>query len=207
LKAEHESADHYEHWLWTKASLDTTCSELDALRLVAGQYDEMVAQLQVKLAESESQAEKWKNSVGRMTDLLYEAERKVKEMEEKVVQVRQQAQDEEKKEDMRKQVREQQLQIEAYEGEINYFHVEIERQSQQLADMQANLVEREISLGQTREVAQKQAAQLEQIKKLAGSRIRQLEKELAETQQKLKDLSVWLERRRRRGESLEPPKA
>jgi chromosome segregation ATPase len=111
LKAEHESADHYEHWLWTKASLDTTCSELDALRLVAGQYDEMIAQLQGKLAESESQAEKWKNSVGRMTDLLYEAERKVKEMEEKVVQVRQQAQDDEKKEEMRKQVREQQLQI------------------------------------------------------------------------------------------------
>jgi len=38
---------------------------------------------------------------------------------------------------------------------------------------------------------------------LAGKRIRDLENELAETKQKLKDLSVWLERRQRRGENLE----
>jgi hypothetical protein len=35
---------------------------------------------------------------------------------------------------------------------------------------------------------------------MAGKRIRALEEELAETQLKLKDLSVWLERRQKRGD-------
>ena len=202
-QSEAEVQEYHDQWLWTKASLDTTCSELDALRQTANQYEEMIQEQQDRIAEQEKTVESWKNSMGRMTNLLYEAENKAKEFEKAIERVKKEAELDVEKEALQGEVRKQQLQIEAYEAEVTHIHEEIEKQSRRLAEMQANLIEREITLRQTNETAQKQAAQLDQLKLLAGKRIRDLENELAETKQKLKDLSVWLERRQRRGENLE----
>jgi chromosome segregation ATPase len=202
-QSEAEVQEYHDQWLWTKASLDTTCSELDALRQTANQYEEMIQEQQDRIAEQEKTVESWKNSMGRMTNLLYEAENKAKEFEKAIERVKKETELDVEKEALQGEVRKQQLQIEAYEAEVTHIHEEIEKQSRRLAEMQANLIEREITLRQTNETAQKQAAQLDQLKLLAGKRIRDLENELAETKQKLKDLSVWLERRQRRGENLE----
>lgn len=196
---EAEAQEYHDQWLWTKASLDTTCSELDAMRQTAAQYEEIIQEQQDQIAEQEKTVESWKNSMGRMTNLLFEAENKAKEFEKAVERVKKEAESDTEKEALQSEVRKQQLQIEAYEAEVTHIHEEIDKQSRRLAEMQANLIEREITLRQVNETAQKQAAQLDQIKRLAGKRIRDLESELAETKQKLKDLSVWLERRQRRG--------
>jgi chromosome segregation ATPase len=205
-QAEMEAQVYHEQWLWTKASLDTTCSELDDIRQSAGEYEENLRQLQEQIREQEITVENWKNSVGRMTNLLYEAENKAKELEKAADQVRIDAVGDEQKERLEGEIRKQQLQIEAYEAEVTYIHEEIEKQSRHLAEMQATLIEREISLNKSQETAERQAVQLEHVKRMAGKRIRGLEAELAQTQQKLKDLSVWLERRQRRGENLEEGK-
>jgi chromosome segregation ATPase len=199
-QAERETQEYLEQWLWTKASLDTTCSELDVLRESVGQSDEKIRQMQEKIAEQEAKVENWKNSVGRMTNLLYEAEEKAKTLEKAFEEVKEKAADSEEKNILQGQVRMQQAQIEAYEAEVNHIQDEIERQSQNLAEMRATLIEREISLNQTKETADRQGAELEHIKRMASKRIRSLEAELAETKHKLKDLSVWLERRNRREE-------
>ena len=197
-KAEREAQEYHEHWLWTKASLDTTCSELDQLRESIGQYDEKIQALQNKVVEQEGVVEDWKNSVGRMTNLLYEAEEKSKGLEKALEEAREKSADSEDKEILQGQVRMQQAQIEAFEAEVNHIQDEIERQSQSLAEMRATLIEREIALNQTQEAAEKQAAHLEHIKRMASKRIRSLEAELAGTKQKLSDLSAWMERRNRR---------
>lgn len=204
-KAEREMQDYHEQWLWTKASLDTAYSELDALRLSVDQYEEKIQILNDKLTEQAVNIEHWKTNVGRMTNLLFEAQSRAKTLEEAAQQSKGQAVQEEHMGALQNEIRKQQHQIEAYEAEVTHIHEEIEKQRQRLAENQANLVEREIALAQARETAVRQAAQLEQIKRLAGKRIQNLETELNETRQKLKDLSIWLERRQRRGEKLEPP--
>lgn len=199
-QAERETQEYLEQWLWTKASLDATCSELDGLRETAGQYEEKIRQMQEKISEQETTVENWKNSVGRMTNLLYEAEEKAKTLEKAFEEAREKVADSKEKEILLGQVRMQQAQIEAYEAEVNYIQDEIERQSQNLAEMRATLIEREIALNQTRETADRQGAELEHIKRMASKRIRSLEAELAEAKQKLKDLLALLERKKRREE-------
>ncbi|MFZ0548579.1 MAG: polymer-forming cytoskeletal protein [Candidatus Promineifilaceae bacterium] len=200
-QAEADAQEYHDQWLWTKASLETTCSELDDFRQLANQYEEMIHQLQERIDDQESTVETWKNNMGRMTTLLYEAENKVKELELAVEEAKKAAAEDTEKEALNSEIRKQRLQIEAYEAEVTHIHGEIEKQSQRLADMQANLIERDITLRQANEAAEKQAAQVEQVKRLASKRIRDLEAELSKTQRKLKDLSVWLERRQKRGEN------
>jgi chromosome segregation ATPase len=180
---------------------------LDDIRQSSGEYEENLRQLQEQIREQAITVENWKNSVGRMTNLLYEAENKAKELEKAADQARIDVAGDERKERQEGEIRKQHLQIEAYEAEVTHIHEEIEKQSRHLAEMQATLIEREISLNKSQETAERQAVQLEHVKRMAGKRIRGLEAELAQTQQKLKDLSVWLERRQRRGENLEEGKA
>ncbi|NIV97076.1 hypothetical protein GWN42_30885, partial [candidate division KSB1 bacterium] len=104
-QAEKEAQDYHEQWLWTKASLDTTSSELDLLRETADKYDDQIKQLQDKIAEQERTVENWKNSVGRMTNLLYEAEAKAKELEKIAEAARKEAADSEEKEILQGQIR------------------------------------------------------------------------------------------------------
>lgn len=200
-QAERESQEYYEQWLWTKASLDTTCSELDLIRAMLKQHEQHIEKLEAKIIEQEGVVEDWKNSVGRMTNLLFEAQKKAQALEDAVGQAKTAHFDNEEKADLQSEVRRQQVQIEAYETEVTHIHEEIERQSKNLAEMRATLIEREIALEQSRQTAGQQAAQLEHIKRMATKRIRALESELATTKQKLTDLSVWLERRKRREEN------
>jgi hypothetical protein len=133
-----------------------------------------------------------------MTNLLYEAEKKAQTLKLAAAQAKAAPVESEEKSALQSEVRQQQAQIEAYEAEVSHIHEEIERQSQILADMRATLVEREIALNKSRQTADQQAAQLEHIKRMATKRIRALEADLVSTKQKLTDLSVWLERKKRR---------
>ncbi len=197
-QVESEAQNYHEQWLWTKASLDTSYSELEAMRQSVNEHEMIVQQLQDQIVEKEKTVETWKNSMGRMTDLLYEAEHKVKTLEQNAVEAKVQAVESAEKNALQDEIRKQQLQLEAYEAEVGHIHGEIEGQSQRFAEVQATLIEREIALGQAQEIAKKQAAQLDRVKRMAGKRIRELEEELTDTQQKLNDLSVWLERRQKR---------
>jgi chromosome segregation ATPase len=196
--AEREAMEYQEQWLWTKASLDTTCSDLDTVRATLKEHELHIEALEGKITEQEGVVENWKNSVGRMTNLLYEAEKKAQTLKLAAAQAKAAPVESEEKSALQSEVRQQQAQIEAYEAEVSHIHEEIERQSQILADMRATLVEREISLDKSRQTADQQAAQLEHIKRMATKRIRALEADLVSTKQKLTDLSVWLERKKRR---------
>ncbi|MCI0394713.1 MAG: polymer-forming cytoskeletal protein [Chloroflexi bacterium] len=200
-RMETEAQEYYDQFLWNKASLESTRAEVEELRKVVLDQSTFVNRLQTELEEKQSQVEKWKDSVGRMTDLLYTADQKVKELESHTVQA--QGRSSGQVEELRESLRQRQLQLEAYEAEVEFLHQEMEGQSKRLADIQAMLVEREIELGRLRETGAKQTQQLESFKKIAGQRIQALETELAQTKQKLQDLTVYLDRRRRRGEDVE----
>ena len=70
-------------------------------------------------------------------------------------------------------------QLEAHEADIEHYQQQISAQGQQLAELRMELVDKQLYLDKVLTAARKQAGELNQVKKLAGQRIRQLEQQLS----------------------------
>lgn len=168
-------AERDDQILWYKASLGTVTKELESLRQSAAIQH---------------------NDITRLTELLHLTEEKLRTAEIQAAEL--QATLTKEKQESQAGLRQRQLQLEASEAEIEHYHQEIENQRRRLAELQAILVEREVALRRAEESAGQQSQQVARIKQLAGARIQSLEAELKRTQQQLKDLTVYLERRQKK---------
>jgi chromosome segregation ATPase/cytoskeletal protein CcmA (bactofilin family) len=195
-RAEAEVQEYFDQILWYKASLKTTSLELEETQQQADIQAKELERLNGEIVEKQAQVDKWKTNIGRMTEMLYEAERRFKEMQAEVEAVQGQRSDETVK--LRESLRQRELQMEANEREIDRYHQEFQAQSGRLAETQALLIEREVEANRARATVATHLQEINKIKQLAGKRIRDLEAEVEQTRQQLKDLTTLLDRRKRR---------
>jgi chromosome segregation ATPase/cytoskeletal protein CcmA (bactofilin family) len=195
--AEAEVQAYYDQLLWYKASLKTTTLELEQLQQQATKQAQELEQLRGESAERQSQVEKWKMNIGRMTELLYAAEQRIRSLQTEVAALKDQS--EADSQPLREALRQRQLQLEAAEREVDGYYAQFEAQSKRLAENHANLIEREIELERIRAQAAAWSHELTKIKELAGERIRNLEEELVQARRQLQDMVKFLERRHREG--------
>jgi chromosome segregation ATPase/cytoskeletal protein CcmA (bactofilin family) len=194
--AEAEVQAYYDQLLWYKASLKTTSLELEQVQQQAAEQGEELVHLRQESAERQSQVDKWKANIGRMTELLYAAEQRIRNLQTEVTALKDQS--EEESQSLREAVRQSQLQLQAVEAEVDGYFAQFEAQSKRLAEAQALLIEREVEVERLRAQTAAASHEVSRLKELAARRIRTLEEELAEARRQLQDMVNFLERRRRR---------
>jgi cytoskeletal protein CcmA (bactofilin family)/chromosome segregation ATPase len=177
-RLETEAKDYFDQLATLKSELDENKKQLAASQAALHDRTRALAQTQAELAEQQEQVHKWKESIGRMTDLLYNAENRVKELQE-ALDSRQPGSEEHKK--LLERLQQQQMQLEMSEAEVVHFQEEIQNQSKRLAEAQAALVESEIALGRSSESLAQKESELKQVKKAAVMRIQQLEQAMAQS--------------------------
>jgi chromosome segregation ATPase/cytoskeletal protein CcmA (bactofilin family) len=196
--AEAEVQAYYDQLLWYKASLKSTSLELEQVQQQAVEQAEQLVHLRGESAERQSQADKWKANIGRMTELLYAAEQRIRSLQSEVTALKDQS--DEESQSLREAVRQSQLQLQAAEAEVDGYFAQFEAQSKRLAEAQAVLIEREVEVERLRAQTAAGSHEVSRLKELAARRIRTLEEELAEARRQLQDMVNFLERRRRREE-------
>src|SRR5690606_27637991 len=116
-----------EEYLWQKAEKELTQATIQRLQEALTQRDESISQWQRSAQQQQVLADNWKGTVGRMSELLYtaeqraaEAESRLQKLENAAAQASQLSQAE--YEALREQVRQQKLQLEAMETEVEHYH-------------------------------------------------------------------------------------
>jgi chromosome segregation ATPase/cytoskeletal protein CcmA (bactofilin family) len=180
-RLETEARDYFDQLATLKSELDENKKQLTASQAALHDRTRALAQTQAELAEQREQVHKWKESIGHMTDLLYNAENRVKELQE-ALDSQQPGSEEHKK--LLERLQQQQQQLAASDAEADHFQQEIQNQSKRLAEAQAALVESEIALNRSAELLAQKENELKQVKKAAVVRIQQLEQALAQSSAK-----------------------
>jgi chromosome segregation ATPase/cytoskeletal protein CcmA (bactofilin family) len=193
--AEAEVQAYYDQLLWYKASLKTSALELEQLQQQGAEQAAELEQLRAEAGQRQGQMETWKTNIGRMTEMLYGAEERIRALQTEVTTLKDQSKKE--TQSLREALRQRQLQLEAAEVEVDDYLSQFEAQSKRLAEAQATLIEREVALNRSRTQPAASSHELAKIKELAAKRIHTLEEELAQARRQLKDMVAFLERRRR----------
>jgi hypothetical protein len=136
-----------------------------------------------------------------MSELLYTAEQRAAEAESRLQRLENAAAQANQLSEaefvaLKEQVRQQKLQLEAMETEVEHYHRELQMQGRRLSEVQAELVEKHLAVQEAETAAAGHAQENERIRQAAAQRIRTLENELATVQRQLRDLMAWVERRR-----------
>lgn len=191
--------EYLEQLIWYKASLGTTRSELELARETAAsqaaettRLQDELAQLQTRLAHQEEEkaalqnqavtyqkeAAKWHTAV---TDKESEWQKQTAEYQQTITLLNSD------KKNMQTTLRESQMQLAATEAEVGRYLQETRTQGERLAEIHAQLVERELQfkqaigqLKQARDMIEKQNNTLKQMKELAAEKIRTLQAENAQ---------------------------
>ena|GEM_PF-2267923 len=176
--------------LWYRASLKTTKAALQQIQQELIRQQETMQLLQREAGESRLLAEEWKGNVGRLSELLYEAEQRGKEkdgalrqmqvaLEEARAALSMQDVRSDEMQALRQSIRQRDMQIEALEEEVDGYHEQVTAQRERLAEARAELAEGLVTLREMKRVLEKRTQEVKKIRYLATQRIQQLESELA----------------------------
>jgi cytoskeletal protein CcmA (bactofilin family)/chromosome segregation ATPase len=196
-----EMATLEEQLLWRRLSEAAVMARLDAGSGAQAEYE---AQLRTQLEqaalhlETEREvAEKWKAQVGRLTELLYEADREAKRYAAELAALRAQrrAAGPESADEpaLAQRLREVKAENDALENEVTRLHRDIASQRERLAEAQAAMAEVRVNLQEQMTAAR---AELEHLRGAASRRIHELQAELAERDKQMQALQGRPERRR-----------
>jgi cytoskeletal protein CcmA (bactofilin family) len=177
-----------------KVALQSTHDNLEHLQQTLAARDQTIGELRAEVSAQTTHAENWKNTVGRLSELLYAADQRVQEMGTRLNE--QERAGRKVYNALRNQVRQQKLQLEAMEKEVAYFDQELLGQGQRLAQAQAELTQKHITLDKLKTQLEERTRDRDRIKTAATKHIKALEAELAKTKRQLNDLLAWAERRR-----------
>lgn len=178
LEAELADAEHahFERVLWYKAELEASQASADAAQLEAAEQAGKLGQLEESLHAQLATATEWQTAVTETQETLASKEAEWHALHEKLA---------EESMGLQTVIREQKMQLDAHENELNRYLSETNAQGQHLAEIQARLVERELQLKQAiaqlkqaREMIEKQNLAIKQIQQRAGERIRALQSQL-----------------------------
>jgi chromosome segregation ATPase/cytoskeletal protein CcmA (bactofilin family) len=176
-RLEIEAKDYFDQLISYKTDLEETRKQLTSAQSSLQERTKQLAEAQALTAEQQDQVDKWKGNVGRMTELLYDAEQRVKDLRQELE--KQEATPAEDKQ-ARELLQQRQVQLDASEAEAARYHQELQTQGQRLAEIQAALIEREVSLSRLDAQLQQKNDELSRLKKAAVARIQKLEKALVQ---------------------------
>ena len=168
-------------------SLTETQEQLQAKEQRIAELDQLRTQL-------ETTSEGWKENVGNSLQRLSVAEAEVQSLREQLTAGRAKVNAATKQAEELKLMRSL---MEAKEEEITRYAAELNSQGQKLANLHANLVDREMAFDNLRQEHTSRTEELARVKRVAGERIKGLNDELSQARQQLKEVAAWMERRRR----------
>lgn len=193
---EDEAEDRLAQILWYKANLETTRLEYDALRQQYAAQEIKLTELTTQLETDQAVGKQWQQTAAQ-SDLKLQQQNKELRTVQQTIMARQQQWKSEKQQ-MREEIRLLQMQADAHETELARYIEETRAQGRRLAEIQATLVERDITLQEVKEAYSKQANTLQQFKQAAGAHIKSLQMDLTQTKKQLSDAQAVLERRQKR---------
>ncbi len=156
-----------------------------------------LAQAAALLEAEREAAENWKAKVGRLTELLYEADREAKQYAAELTTLRTQQRPagppSETEEALYQRLREAKAENEALENEVTRLHRDISGQRERLAEAQAAMAEVRVNLQEQMAALR---SELEHLRGAATRRIQELQAELSARDKQLHALKERTERRR-----------
>lgn len=178
LEAELADAEHahFERVLWYKAELETSQAAATAAQQKADEQAEMLAKLETLVQSQQETVTELQTAVADTEATLAAKQAEWNALHEKLV---------EENMGLQAVIKEQKMQLEGDENELNRILSQTNAQGQHLAEIQARLVERELQLKQAiaqlkqaRGMIEKQNQAIKQIQQKAGERIRALQMQL-----------------------------
>lgn len=192
----HAEQEYQEQIIWYKASLETSRLELEKAREESKEQsahvdklksdlnqikeqvhiqNEKITALQEETRLTRAEADRWKAD---LTDKENSWRKQTKELEQTITHIKSD------KKNMQATLRESQIQLEASEVELQQYFQETKTQGERLAEIHAQLVERDLQLKkamaqikQAKTMIEKQNQALKQIKEVTSERIRALQAE------------------------------
>lgn len=199
--AEESAQGLHEQLLWHKATEKSTSLTVVQLQSDLAEREEALGEMQAQIEEYHGLAENWKNTVARMSELMYAAEQRATEAQNRVQALETQLaglQDatSSRQSEVNEKVRKQALQLEAVEAEVEYYHKELQRQGKRLSEVQAEMADALLAAAEAQALLEERTAERDKIKQAASQRIRALEGDLTRLQRQLADVMAWAERKR-----------
>jgi chromosome segregation ATPase len=191
---------HYEDKvMWYQLDLDTARAELQETRAVVGKQETRLATLQEELETAHATIEAKQQEIDQLNEYLEHQTNHARTLEQKLNEMQARIEEIETDDGADKTQNQLQLQLEAAEMELERHLSETATQGQHLAEIQATLVEREITIKQLKQTAVARAHTITEIKSAARKRIQLLEEKLATSQQKIEELQAFIERTHNEG--------
>jgi chromosome segregation ATPase/cytoskeletal protein CcmA (bactofilin family) len=183
--AQNEAQEQHDQILWYRTSLTAIEEQLQAAQSQLKVREESVAAMEQEVENQRALAEKWQNRAGHLSELLYDATKQLKELDDRLqLDETPQTEPVAGSETLRQQLREREAQVESLELEVARYHKELESQGRRLAEARAELADSHLSLERMREQLRLRGEEVEKIKRLASSRIRKLEAALAQVERR-----------------------
>ncbi|MCP4358817.1 MAG: hypothetical protein GY796_12430 [Chloroflexi bacterium] len=197
-KAADKEQEYLEQIIWYKASLGTSRSELEQAREQAQEQADEIHRLETAVQQAQTSHQEQAEQIQQLqqdVELVREDARETQVATAQKEQVWLQETDQFKhalvrleadKKNKQATLRESQMQLKASEDELSRYLAETRTQGQHLAEIQAQLVERELQLQkvtaqfqQAKAMVAKQNQFIKQMKELTGSKIKALNSEIA----------------------------
>lgn len=158
-----------------------------------------LTQLQADFAKKQAFVERCKAEIQRLNGKMGDQQKKLDEGLAELDRVSQQAQQiAADRTNLKKTLRETNLQLEAHEKEIETYVKQVDSQGQNLAEMRALLIEKEVQMAQAQANIEKQNQFIKKMQQVTTERVQALQGELGQARQQIKDLTAVLERRQKR---------
>ena len=180
LEAELADAEHahFERILWYKAELEASQAAAATAGQKASEQAEKIQQLEDLVQSQQETVAEMQTAVAQAESTLETKQAEWHTLHEKLA---------EESMGLQTVIREQKMQLEASDNEVNRFISETSAQGQHLAEIQNRLVERELQLKQAiaqlrqaRAMIEKQNQAIKQIQQKAGERIRALQTQIGQ---------------------------
>ena len=188
IESEETTQDHQEQLLWFTANLKTSRSELEQVRQTLVERDDRLQDLHTRWTEQQTAGQQ----VDKLGQTLQAREQALETTVTKLDELRQQAKQE--RDELREQLLLSQSEVDTLEAEIQQYQREFQSQGQRLAEIQSTLIERDLELEAAQNQLAKRAQTIQQIKQLAGDRIKSLQTELAANKRQLAAATAMVER-------------
>lgn len=191
-EAKQAVAEAEEQVIWHKANMKTAQRALEESRAIVVRQTDLLEEMRAEKEAEARTATKWKTAVEEMATRLQEKEKAFQALDTQYTETLAQLEAETRQ--LKEENRRRKMQIETFEAEVENHLKQMDDQGQRLANIQANLVERELEINQFKQ-------QLKQAQNKIAWQTNFINKMKRVTSETIANLEARLERAEQRGQS------